>query len=423
MKYSPPKWADKFLVWYCRPDLLEEIQGDVYELFYRGARDHKRKANLYFIWNVIRYFRWKNIRRQKPANHPSDFTIAMLKNILLVWFRHMVRQPGHASLNVFGLTAGFTCAFLIMLWVAHEYSFDRFHADPDRIFKVVTHAEANGVFQTYNVASSVMDVSSIPEAQALASVSSGTRWPHELCFRPEGKSNECIYLNGVYADEQLFSVFSFPILKGDPKPLKQAASIAISETMAERLFGAVDPIGKMIRIDDRREVVITSVFKDIPVNSSLQFDFALTFDVLKKQWGLNDEQFAGQFFNVYIKTNTAITAARLTEKLNDVRVLTGPYKTQKLSYQAHPLANWRLKGKFEDGKNTGGRIEYVILFIIIGLLVVVMAVINFVNMSTARAALRAREIGIRKVTGAFRSTIAMQFMGESFLVVFIAFVL
>jgi putative ABC transport system permease protein len=424
MKHMPPKWADKFLEWYCRPELLEEIQGDAYELFFSTVRENRRKASLHFIWNVIRYFRWKNIRRQKRADQQTGFiTSAMLKNIFLVWFRHLVRQPGNSFLNVFGLAAGFTCAFLIMLWVTHEYSFDRFHADTDRIFRVVTHADADGTFQTYSVASGAVDITSIPEAQTLVSVSSGTRWPHELCFRPDGKPDECIYLNGVYASEHLFSVFNFPIVKGDANPLKGTARIAISEAMASKLFGAADPIGKTIRIDDHREVMIASVFQDIPVNSSLRFDFALTFDVLKKQWGLSDERFAQTFFNIYIKTNRAIPAAQLTEKLNDVRVLTERHKTQHLSYQAHPLADWRLKGKFENGKNTGGRITYVVLFIIIGALIVVMAVINFVNMSTARAALRAREIGIRKVTGAFRGTIAAQFMGESFLVVLMAFAL
>lgn len=422
MKDMPPKWADRFLEWYCRPDLLEDIQGDTYELFYRSVKTGRRKAKLHFIWNVFRYFRWRNIRRT-PTNQSTTFmTMAMLKNILLVWFRQLVRQPGNSFLNVFGLSAGFTCAFLILLWVAHEYSFDKFHADPDRIFKVMTHAEAGGTFQTYNVAGSAMDVSSIPEVETMVGVSTGTRWPHELCFRPDGKPDECIYLNGVYASEHLFSVFNFPILKGASNPLKGTASIAISESMAKKLYGADDPIGKTIRIDDRREVVIASVFQDIPLNSSLKFDFALTFDILKKQWGMNDQQFAGQFFNIYLKTNKPIASAQLTAKLNDVRVLTAAFKEQHLSYEAHPLADWRLKAKFEDGRNTGGRIEYVILFIIIGVLIVVMAVINFVNMSTARAALRAREIGIRKVTGAFRSTIAAQFMGESFLIVLMAFV-
>ncbi len=422
MKSVPPKWADRFLQWYCRADLLEEIQGDAYELFYRTAKESIRKANLYFIWNVLRFFRIKNIRKSKSSNHTIPST-AMIKNMLVVAIRNFMRQPGHSFLSIAGLSAGLTCVLLIMLWIINEKSFDRFHTDTDKIFKVLTHVDADGSFQTYDVASSSMDVSSIPEAGTLVSVSTGTRWPHELCFRPEGKSNECIYLNGVYANEHLFSVFNFPVLKGDANPLKGASNIAVSEKMSQALYGATDPIGKTIKIDGSQDVTIVSVFKNAPSNSSLQFDFALPYAVLQKQWGLNDEVMARNFFNMYVKTNSIISAEKLTEKLNDIRVLTEAHKAQKVSYQAYPLTDWHLKSKFEGGKNTGGRIEYIVLFSVIGGLVVLMAVINLVNMSTARATLRAKEIGIRKVTGALRSTIAIQFMTESFLFVFFSFVI
>ncbi len=421
MKISPPKWADKFLQWYCRPDLLEEIQGDAYELFYRTAKQSKRKADLNFVWNVFRFFRFKNIKKGKSSN-PSSISTAMIKNMFLVTIRNFLRQPGHSFLSVFGLSAGLTCAILIMVWVIHETSFDKFHSDTDRLFKVITHVEADGSFQTYDVASSAMDVSSIPEAETLVSVSTGSRWPHELCFRPEGKNNECIYLNGVYANEHLFSVFNFPILEGDRNPLKGGSNIAISEKMAHLVFGDANPIGKSIKID-LYEVTVASIFKDVPINSSLQFDFALPYTILQKQWGINDEMMARNFFNIYIKSNSAISPRLLTEKLNDVRVLTEAHKAQKVSYQAFPVTDWHLKSKFEGGKNTGGRIEYITLFTIIGGLVLLMAIINLVNMSTARATLRAKEIGIRKVTGALRSTIAAQFMGESFLIVLFSFVI
>ena len=423
MKHSPPGWAQKFLRWYCRPDLLEEIEGDTHELFYRKVKESERMAKLQFVWNVIRFFRIKNIRKRSTNNYNSVISSAMIKNILKISTRNFMRQPGHSFLTLFGLSVGFTAAFLILLWVTHEYSFDRFHADKEKIFKVMTHIEADGNYQTYDVASCMMDVSSVPEIEKLVSVSTGTRWPHELCFRPEGKPNECIYLSGVYANEKFFPVFSFPILEGDPNPLKRNASIAISRKMATLLFGSASPIGKTMKVDGIREVTISSIFENIPSNSSLQFDFALSYDILKKEWGINDEVFAQNFFNMYVKTQSTVPAEQLTEKLNNVRVVTEALKAQKIRYQAYPLTDWHLKSKFEGGKNTGGRIEYVVLFGIIGILIAIMAIINYVNMSTARARLRAKEIGIRKVTGAMRSTIAAQFMGESFLIVLLAVLL
>ncbi|NOS91670.1 MAG: hypothetical protein HOP30_07095, partial [Cyclobacteriaceae bacterium] len=166
---KPPKWADRFLQWYCRPELLEEIQGDAYELFFRTRKKSKHKADLYFIWNVVRFFRLKNIRKGN-SYHRSSISAAMLKNIFLVTIRNFVRQPGHSLLSVFGLSAGLTCALLIMLWVIHETSFDKFHSNANRLFKVLTHVEADGSYQTYDVASSAMDISSIPEAETLVSV-------------------------------------------------------------------------------------------------------------------------------------------------------------------------------------------------------------------------------------------------------------
>jgi ABC-type antimicrobial peptide transport system permease subunit len=422
MKHSPPAWADRFLKWYCRHDRLDEIQGDCYELYNRKVKDSKRKADLYFIWNVLRFFRWKNIRKHTQKNiNDRQISIAMIKNILLVALRNFFRQPGHALLNMLGLTVGFTCAFFVLAWVMFEFSFDKFNADTDRLFKVMTHVEADGNVQTYDAASVVIDVSSIPEAEQMVSVSAGTRWPHVLCFRSEGGNKDCVYLNGVYASENLFSVFNFPVLHGDANTLKQPNTIAISQHMAGLLFNTEDAIGKTIKVDDRREVVVSAVFKNIPVNSSLRFDFAMPYTILKKQWGVNDQQFAENFFHIYLKTNAPVSAEDLTPKLNDIRVITEAYKAQKISYQALPLSDWRLKKKFENGKQSGGRMEYVILFIIIGTLVTAMAVINFINMTTARATTRAKEIGIRKVTGAFRSSIMLQFIGESFLIVLVAF--
>src|SRR5688572_14466977 len=131
---TPPKWANRFLEWYCRPELLEEIQGDVHELFYREVDERKRLAKFRFIWNVFRFFRWKNIRKSKK-HYNNQLSAAMFKNVLIVSIRNFFRQPGHSFLNVFGLSVGFTCAFLILLWVTHEFSFDRFHADTNRLFK------------------------------------------------------------------------------------------------------------------------------------------------------------------------------------------------------------------------------------------------------------------------------------------------
>ncbi|HYG02956.1 MAG TPA: ABC transporter permease [Chryseosolibacter sp.] len=346
----------------------------------------------------------------------------MIRNFLLVAVRNFLRHPSSSALNVLGLAAGFTCLILTSLWIANEFSYDRFHHQHDRIFKVMSHVEADGTFQTFDAASASIDISSVAEIEHVVTISKGTRWPNELCFRPEGKANECIYLNGIYAAPSFFSVFNFPVIKGDADPLRKPASIAITSEMATTLFGDTDPLGKAINIDDHFPVTIMAIIEDAPANSSLTFDFVMSFNVFSGMRGLSPEYFAKQFFPTFIKTNRNVNVDELTAMLNNASVLTPDLAKDKVSYQAFPLKDWRLNNKFEDGKNTGGRIEYVIIFIIIAVLVVVLAVINFVNLSTARATLRAKEIGVRKVTGAYRSSIMLQFLSESFLVVLMAFI-
>ena len=347
----------------------------------------------------------------------------MLRNILLVSLRNFFRNPGTSFLNVLGLGVGFTCMLLTMLWVGTEFSYDQFHHEPDHLFKVMTHVESDGSFNTFDAASASIDLSSIPEVESVVTVSAGKRWPNELCFRKEGSENECIYLNGIFATPTFFSTFDFPLVKGDDKPLAPPASIAISEKMATLLYGSNDPVGKTINVDGHYPVTVTAVFKDVPSNSSLQFQFVLNMKVFSAMRGLKPEYYADQFFQTYIRTNQNIDAETLTAKLNDPRVLTEKLKADKLSYEAFALDNWRLKNKFEDGKIAGGRIEYIKIFLVITALVVILAVINFVNVSTARATIRAKEIGIRKVTGALRSNIINQFIGEAFMIVLLAFAL
>src|SRR5688572_26459068 len=133
----------------------------------------------------------------------------MLKNILIVAVRNFLRHSGTSFLNVIGLAVGFCCMFLTLLWMTNEFSFDRFHEDSEKIYKVITHVEADGSTQTYDAASAGIDVSSVPEIKDVLTISEGTRWPNELCFRPEGKTDECIYINGIYATRPFFSFFNF----------------------------------------------------------------------------------------------------------------------------------------------------------------------------------------------------------------------
>src|SRR5690349_14122156 len=133
----------------------------------------------------------------------------MLRNIILVSVRNLLRNPGTSLLNVVGLVAGFTCLLLTIMWVGTEFSFDRFHHAPDNLYKVMTHVESDGSFNTFDAAAANIDVTSIPEVESVVTVATGNRWPNELCFRKEGNETDCVYLNGIFATEPFFSTFNF----------------------------------------------------------------------------------------------------------------------------------------------------------------------------------------------------------------------
>lgn len=335
----------------------------------------------------------------------------------------MRKYPAHAALNTLGLSVGFASAILIMFWIGYEISYDRFHSDYQNLYKVITHASSSEGTQTYDVAAVSLETRSLPGLIGKTVVSTGNRWPHELCFKSESKPDECQYLSGAYADPAFLEVFSFPVLFGQSSPLSDPASIILSKSMAKSLFGDENPIGKVLQIDSWIDVKVTAVLQDVPVNSSLKFDFVMPFAILQKLWGMNDEQLSEGFFQVFLRAEQELSLAHFNTLLNEETVMGPGLKSQGLSFEAFPFKNWHLNSKFEDGKNTGGRIAYVRLFCGIALLIILMAVINFVNMATARASLRAKEIGIRKVIGAHKTSLIIQFLAESLAYVLLALVI
>ncbi|RZS97770.1 ABC transporter permease [Cecembia calidifontis] len=345
----------------------------------------------------------------------------MIINYLKIFVRNFKRFSGHSFLTLLGLSIAIACALLIYLWGQHQWSFDKFHADADKLYKVITHRDADGSKQTFFLAGHNIDITGVPEVEAVTHISTGNRWPHELCFWPDRKVDECVYLNGVYASENLFDTFSFPIVKGVQEPLNNPASIAISEKMAETLYGSEDPIGKTIMVDRSKEVIVTAVFRNIPEFSSIKFDFALPMDVLQKQWGMTREQLDGNFFDVYIKGISGTNASLISEKLNDPRVIGESNKSYGLVYEAVPFSKFYLNSNYENGINKGGKIDQIIQFGLIGLLLILVAITNFINLTTARASLRAKEIGVKKAIGANRKHLIFQFLFESYLMVFMAF--
>lgn len=342
----------------------------------------------------------------------------MLKSYIKTVFRNLVRYKAYSIIEIFSLTVGLISGILIFLWVINEMSFDKFHANADSIYRVMNNnTYPDGRIETHGATSALVKEaiqSEIPEVAAIVQLSMETE---VLVKHGINAFNE----QGLYADSNLFSIFSFPLMKGNRNnPLPGIRSIAISEKLAGKLFGHSEPVGKSVQIDQSHEFMVSAVFADIPKNSSLQFDFVLPFEFfLKENPWTQDWRSGGTRTMVTLKPAASLAHANaklaglVKKKCEDCT--TSPFLFQ--------YTKSRLHSKFENGKSVGGRIEQVMLFSVVAAIILMMACINFMNLATARSATRSREVSVRKLIGAGRSGLIIRFMAESVLLSFIALLL
>jgi putative ABC transport system permease protein len=336
----------------------------------------------------------------------------MFRNYLLTSLRSFLRQRSYSLINLSGLAMGLACSIFIFLWVMDEVSYNNFHEDSDRIFQVMENQTYSGgkIFTFAATPGKLAEAlkQEIPEVE----YSARTSWGDRLLFKYEEKS---IYEEGRYADPTLFKIFTFPIINGDKQnPLPDNNSVAISEKMARKYFGDEDPIGKIFRVNNEFDCKVTAVFADIPENSSIKFEYLINFDRTFREEGnkwMHDWDSNG--LQTYVKLNQVATQSSVNDKIREF--VKKRVETSVVELFLWPMADWRLYGNFDLGKQVGGRITYVRAFSFVAIFILVIACINFMNLATARAANRSREVGIRKVVGAQRRSLILQFIGESIL--------
>jgi ABC-type antimicrobial peptide transport system permease subunit len=338
----------------------------------------------------------------------------MLKNYLKTSLRNLLRHKSYTFINVFGLTVGLVTSIFIQLWILDELSYDRFNPNPDRLFKVlINNTYPDEKIETYPATPAKLKdviVHEIPEVELAAQYSFET----ELLVKHESNVYNEV---GIYADPTLFKILGFPILRGnEAKPLIDIKSIAISERLAEKLFGSENPIGKALRLGASQELVITSVFANIPQHSTLDFDFVAPFELFTQENPWTQHWKSGGTRTTVLLRSTAVVEVVNQKLANLIKNNCSDCTTTPLLF---PYGKSRLYNEFENGKNTGGRIQQVYLFGAVAILIMVMACINFTNLSTARATTRSREVGIRKSIGAQKNSLIIQFISESLLLSFI----
>ncbi|MGN6493732.1 MAG: ABC transporter permease [Agriterribacter sp.] len=337
----------------------------------------------------------------------------MIKNYLKIAWRSLLKDKQFTLLNVFGLSAGLACSLLIFLWVSDELSFDKFFSNNDRLYKLLERRNYNGE-AIYSGESSgrLSDAvkQSIPEVEYAAAIAPA-KWFSQNTLSVNHKN---IKANVQYVEKDYFNIFSFQLLEGNRNNvLATTSSIVLSDELATKLFGTTNGIlGKAVRFDHDTTFFVSGIFKKMPVNSSQQFDFALSFDYFKsiKDWVTNWNSSGPSNF-VLLKKGTDINA--FNKKLENIITANTGDTTRKVA--SIKFSNDYLHNTYGNKHEGGERIEYVNLFTALAAFILVIACINFMNLSTAKAARRLKEVGIKKVVGARRSQLIFQFLAESFL--------
>ena len=350
----------------------------------------------------------------------------MIKNYFKVAWRNLVRSKGYSAINIGGLAVGMAVAMLIGLWVYDELSFNKFHKNYDSIAQVMIRGNFNGQgFSSHSLPR--------PLEQELRN-KYGRNFRHIVMSRwNEGhilsSGDKKLSQTGRFMQEGAPEMLSLKMLSGNWNGLKDPHSIILSASAVKALFGDEDPMEKMMRIDNQMDVKVTGVYEDLTHNTEFKdIKFISTWDLLiaNNKWMQEaSDQWGNSSFLMYvqIQPNTSYEAvSSIIKNAQHDKVDADDKKFNKQVF-LNPMSNWHLYSEWKDGINTGGRIQYVWLFGIIGIFVLLLACINFMNLSTARSEKRAKEVGIRKAIGSMRSQLIRQFLSESLLVTFLAFLL
>jgi putative ABC transport system permease protein len=343
----------------------------------------------------------------------------MIKNYIKVAWRNLFRNKGFSLTNILGLTIGMTCTLLILLWVQDELSYNKFHSNYKNIYQIIANRDfKNQMFTDHNM---VLPLASSLEAtypQIKNAVVTTYNDDHVLAI-----GDKKLTKNGFSASDHFFDMFTWKVQQGDPVlAIKDPSSVIITAATAKALFGNNNPINKVLRIDDDKNVKVMAVLADPPGNSSIQFDFIMPFDYSNSYIKRSMNEWVNSSWQVYVQPQPGTSVSQITKDINELKRKHNP--NDKIStYFIYPMARWRLYSDFKDGKPSGGMIEYVRLFSIIALIILLTACVNFMNLSTARSEKRAKEVGIRKTLGSEKWQLVIQFFMESMILAVIAFVL
>lgn len=417
----PPQAFIRFFRWYCNPRIVDYIEGDLLEVYYkRVEKSGKRTADIRFLIDVLLLFRPWIIRKKRYQNLSSN---GMFKTYFKIGWRNLYKNKGYSFINMGGLALGMTVAMLIGMWMYDELTFDSSHPNHERIAQVMHLESSNGQITTTGSNPVIL-------GDAMRSSYSNdfkyvvhARWtdPYTLSY-----GDKMFQPTGNYFDPQIAEMLSLEMIHGTRDGLKNMNSILLSASVAKTYFGDEDPVGKTMQMDNNVDVQVAGVYKDIPANSTFNdLKFIMSWELFMSQnswinqmpdpWGSNICQ---TFVQIADNTDMQQVSAKVSDVM--IRSVSEAGKRYNPVVLLHPMDKWHLYSNFENGINVGGQIKNVWLFGTTGVFVLLLACINFMNLSTAQSEKRSKEVGIRKSIGSARGQLITQFFAESVTVSFFA---
>jgi ABC-type antimicrobial peptide transport system permease subunit len=422
-KPIPPRWADRLLEWFCAPHLLEEVQGDLYERFQKNLKVFgKKTARHEYAKGVLSFIKPFALKRKTKVS-PSLYIQIMTSNYFKIAFRNLLKYKGYSFINIFGLASGMAVAILIGLWIYDELSYNKYYQNYDRIAKVMQGATVNGEFGAGEAMPVPLGTTLKTDFSADFTYVVMSSWTGEHILASGDKK---FMKTGNYLSPEAPDMLTLKMLKGTRAGLKDPNSILLSESVAKSLFGYEDAMGKVVRIDNKLNVKVTGIYEDFPYNTEFRdMTFIAPWDlyVSSEPWIKLSSHWGNNSWQILVQIAPKSDFEAISGKIKNLRLKNAP-ETAHMNPEIflQPMSRWHLYGGWDKWRNPEGRIQYVWLFGIIGVFVLLLACINFMNLSTARSEKRAKEVGIRKAVGSVRSQLVIQFFSESILMTAFAFV-